>query len=231
MNVLIGPSIAMPVVLSIIGQKGGVGKSTLARAIAVVATQGNLRVKLLDLDIGQQTSVRWSTTRATSRTLRTIDAEAFSSVADALKDTSDVDLIVIDTPGHLSPETFEIARASDLIVLPTGTSSDDLHPTTLLLYELEQRGLSKDRLCVALCRILDAKEERWARHYLETTGYKPLIGSLPERLGYRRAHNRGRAITETSEASLNERANELMASVLRKILQHVRSANGVYSAH
>lgn len=220
----------MPVVLSIIGQKGGVGKSTLARAIAVVATQGNLRVKLFDLDIGQQTSVRWSTTRATSRTLKKIDAQAFSAVADALKQAGDVDLVVIDTPGHLSPETFEVARASDIIILPTGTSSDDLHPTTLLLYELEQIGLPRDRLCVALCRILDAKEERWARHYLETTGYKALNGSLPERLGYRRAHNRGKSVTETTEAALNERANELMASVLRKILQHVRAANGVYSA-
>jgi len=220
----------MPVVLSIIGQKGGVGKSTLARAIAVVAVQGELRVKLLDLDIGQQTSVRWSSTRATSRSPQKIDAEAFSSVADGLKRATDVDLVIIDTPGHLSPETFAVARASDIIVMPTGTSSDDLHPTTLLLYKLEQIGIPRDRLSVALCRILDAKEERWARHYLESTGYKPLDGSLPERLGYRRAHNRGKSVTETSEASLNERANELMASVLRKILQHVRSSNRVYSA-
>ncbi len=56
MNVSRGQSISpMPVVLSIIGQKGGVGKSTLARAVAVVAVQGSLRVKLIDLDIGQQT--------------------------------------------------------------------------------------------------------------------------------------------------------------------------------
>jgi chromosome partitioning protein len=219
----------MPVVLSIIGQKGGVGKSTLARAVAVVVGQGGLRAKLIDLDIGQQTSVRWSTTRATSRTLNGVDAQAFSSVADGLKQVRDVDVVIIDTPGHLSPETFEVARASDLIILPTGTSSDDLHPVTLLLYELEQIGISKDRLCVALCRILDAKEERWARQYLESTGYRPLAGSLPERLGYRRAHNRGKSVTETTETSLNERANELMASVLRKVLQHVRAANGAYS--
>ncbi|MFA5958005.1 ParA family protein [Hyphomicrobium sp.] len=221
----------MPVVLSIIGQKGGVGKSTLARAVAVVATQGNLRVKLIDLDIGQQTSVRWSTTRASSRALKTIDAEAFSAVGEALKQVHDVDLIVVDTPGYLSPETFEVARASDLIILPTGSGTDDLHPTTLLLYELEHIGIPKDRLCVALCRVLDAKEERGARRYLESTGYPALNGSLPERLGYRRAHNGGKSVTETTESSLNERANELMASVLRKILQHVRAANRLHSAH
>lgn len=220
----------MPVVLSIIGQKGGVGKSTLARAISVVGVQGNLRVRLIDLDIGQQTSVRWSTTRASAHDGQKVDAAAFATVADALKHVQDIDLVVIDTPGHLSPETFEVARASDIIVLPTGTSTDDLYPTTLLLYELEQIGIPRDRLCVALCRILDAKEERGARRYLESTGYSPLGGSLPERLGYRRAHNRGKSVTETGEQALNERANELMASVLRKILRHVRAANGVYSS-
>src|SRR5262249_29328673 len=132
---------------------------------------------------------------------------------------------------HLSPETFEAAEASNLVVLPTGSSTDDLHPTTLLLYELAQFGIPKDRLCVALCRILDAKEERGARNYLETTGYRGLDGSLPERLGYRRAHNCGRSIVETAEAPLNERANELMASVLRKVLQQIRAANRAYSTH
>lgn len=220
----------MPVVLSVIGQKGGVGKSTLARAISVVATQGDLRVRLVDLDIGQQTSVRWSTTRASMRAKHPVDAQAFSSVRDALAQAEDFDLVVVDTPGHLSPETFEVARASDLIILPTGTSSDDLHPVTLLLYELEQIGIPKDRLFVALCRILDPKEERWARHYLDTTGFEALEGSLPERLGYRRAHNRGKSVTETNELALNERANQLMASVLKKVLRHVRRANGVYSS-
>lgn len=215
----------MPVVLSIIGQKGGVGKSTLARAIAVVAARGEIRVKLVDLDVRQQTSARWSNTRASSGLPFPIDAEAYESLAEALDDVAEYDLVVIDTPGHLTPETFDIARASDIIILPTGTSTDDLYPTTLLLYELEKTGIPKERLSVALCRLLELKEERWARHYIETTGYAALDGSLPERIGYRRAHNRGKSVTETTEAPLNERANELMASVLRKILHHVRSSN------
>jgi chromosome partitioning protein len=215
----------MPVVLSIIGQKGGVGKSTLARAIAVVAARGEIRVKLVDLDVRQQTSARWSNTRISGGLPFPIDAEAYESLTEALDDVADYDLVVIDTPGHLTPETFEIAQASDIIIFPTGTSSDDLYPTTLLLYEFEKIGIPKDRMSVALCRLLEVKEERWARHYLETTGFTALDGSLPERTGYRRAHNRGKSVTETGEPALNERANELMASVLRKILHHVRASN------
>src|SRR5262249_17384560 len=140
--------------------------------------------KLIDLDARQQTSVRWSNTRSAMGLPFPIDAQAFETIAEALKHAQSFDLVVVDTPGHLSPETFEIARSSDVIILPTGTSSDDLYPMTLLLYELEQTGIPKERLSVALCRMLELKEERWARRYLESTGHRALEGSLPERIGY-----------------------------------------------
>ena len=40
----------MPVVVAFISQKGGVGKSTLARALGAVAASAGLKVRLADLD-------------------------------------------------------------------------------------------------------------------------------------------------------------------------------------
>jgi chromosome partitioning protein len=45
-------------IIAFISQKGGVGKSTLARALAVIATQNQLKTLLADCDSGQQTSYR-----------------------------------------------------------------------------------------------------------------------------------------------------------------------------
>ena len=50
--------------IAMVGQKGGVGKSTLARIIAVEATKGGLQAKIADMDTQQSTSVNWAARRA-----------------------------------------------------------------------------------------------------------------------------------------------------------------------
>jgi chromosome partitioning protein len=214
----------MPVVVSFVGQKGGVGKSTLARALAAVAARGKLRVKLADLDTQQQTAVRWANARVSNANAFPVDAEAFDTIEDAFVGSAGFDLIIVDTPGHASPATLDIARSSDVVVLPTGASSDDLYPTVLLLYELERMGIAKDRLAIALCRLLELREEHGARQYVEAAGYEALEGSIPERIGYRRAQNRGQSLTETSEEALNKRARTLLESLLEKVLAHLKAS-------
>jgi chromosome partitioning protein len=214
----------MPVVVSFVGQKGGVGKSTLARTLAAIAARGLLSVKLIDLDTQQQTAVNWARTRTARGVAFPINAEAFESIEVALEASRGFDLVVIDTPGHASPATLEIARSSHVVVLPTGASSDDLYPTMLLLYELEERGIPKERLSIALCRLLELREEHAARKYIESAGYEALHGSIPERIGYRRAQNSGRSLTETSDASLNQRARTLMENLLEIVLDRLNAA-------
>ncbi len=158
----------MPVVVSFVGQKGGVGKSTLARAFAAIAARGKLKVKLADLDVNQQTSVRWARTRSARGNGYPVEAEAYTTFDDVLANINGFDLIIVDTPGHASPVTLDIARSSQVVILPTGASTDDLYPTVLLLYELEQMGIPKERLAVALCRLLEQREEHAARKYIET---------------------------------------------------------------
>ncbi len=52
----------MTMIIAFVSQKGGVGKSTLARAVAREAAYGGLKVKIADLDTQQGTSVDWHRT-------------------------------------------------------------------------------------------------------------------------------------------------------------------------
>ena len=53
----------MSVVIAVVSQKGGVGKSTLARLIAREYAAAKWNVKIADLDIGQGTSFNWQSRR------------------------------------------------------------------------------------------------------------------------------------------------------------------------
>jgi chromosome partitioning protein len=53
----------MLVIVGFVSQKGGVGKSTLARALATSAAAAGTKITIADLDIQQETVKRWADRR------------------------------------------------------------------------------------------------------------------------------------------------------------------------
>ena len=54
-------------IIAFVSQKGGVGKSTMSRALAREAANNGLKAKIADLDTQQGTSVDWHRTRLNQR--------------------------------------------------------------------------------------------------------------------------------------------------------------------
>ena len=192
-----------PSSLAFVSQKGGTGKSTLARALGAVVAHAGLKVKIADLDPQQQTVLEWEKLRNESQVQPPITVEAFDTAAEAIESAEEDELLIIDAPAHANRGTLEIAKAATLIVQPSGASIDDLRPAVLLFHELAQAGIPKERLVIALCRILSEAEEERARAYIEDAGYDVLPGCIPERTAYREAHNRGQALTEATRRSMS----------------------------
>jgi len=202
-------------IVSLVSQKGGVGKSTLARLVAREYAAAGWRVKIGDLDISQGTSTDWKKRRELAGVKPEIAVEPFGTVAQALKVMSAYDLLVLDGPPHSMAGTLEIARVGDAVILPTGLSLDDLKPSVLLAHELVKNRIPAQRLAFALCRVGDRENEiAEARSYIARAGYRALTGDMPERTGYRRASDQGRAATETPHPSLRERAERLAQSII-----------------
>ncbi len=207
----------MATIIGVISQKGGVGKSTLSRALAREAAASGARVKLADLDTQQGTSSDWHRRRLEAGVEPTFSVEAFKTAAQALKAVGDYDVLVIDGPARASTATLEIARQAAVVVQPTGASVDDLRPAVLTFHELIREGIPRERLLLALCRIGTDAEEMEARTYLQQAGYEALPSSLPERPAYRQAQNLGQSITETRYPQLNKRADALLQAVVDRI--------------
>jgi chromosome partitioning protein len=210
----------MATIIAFVSQKGGVGKSTLARALAREAAASGLKTKIADLDTQQGTSVDWQRTRLNAGIEPVVAAEAFSSAATALKLADQYDLLILDGPARTSKGTLEIARVADLVVQPSGASVDDLRPAVREFHALIQAGIVREKLIFALNRIGTPAEEAETRAYIAEAGYATLNGCLLERPAYRKAQNTGHAVTETSYTGLNAKADSLIQALIDKVANH-----------
>jgi chromosome partitioning protein len=204
-------------VIAFVSQKGGVGKSTLARALAREGAASGLRVKLADLDTQQGTAVDWHRVRLAARIEPLISIEAYATAGQALAAAPHYDLLILDGPARTSAATLEIARSSSVVVQPTGAAADDLRPAVREFHALAKAGLPTAKLVFVLNHIGTDAEEDDARQYIAQAGYAVLPGSLPERAGYRMAQNAGYAVTETRFGALNQRADALIQALIDRI--------------
>jgi chromosome partitioning protein len=201
-------------IIAFVSQKGGVGKSTLSRALAREAAAGGLTVKIADLDTQQGTSADWNRIRLNARIEPALAVEAFATATQALRVADHYNLLIIDGPARTSSGTLEIAKIADLVVQPTGASVDDLRPAVREFHALVQAGIPTAKLVFALNRIGTTVEESEARAYLAQAGYAVLDGCLLERPAYRKAQNVGHSITETSYRNLNIKADALIQAII-----------------
>lgn len=199
-----------------LSQKGGVGKSTLARLIARTYAAGGWHVKIADFNVKQKTSVDWAALRLSRNVEPEVRAEAFNEVARAL--TGDFDMIVLDGRPESDTQTLRLAQSAELVVIPTGVSADDLVPQIRFAQELKLRGLDPRKILFVLNKTTDSEAATAdAKNFIATAGFKVSPTHIPNRTAFVNAHNSGLCLAETDYPTLNERsttlANEIIASL------------------
>ena len=206
----------MTYVIGMISQKGGVGKSTLARMMAREFIAGGFTAKIADLDTQQQTATHWAGRRAEAGLDPEVQVQTFASVASAMADAPRFDAMILDGKPNASTQTLEIAQAADLCVIPTGPTVDDLHPVVVLAHGLRKKGVGA--IVFAMVKTTASEREtEAARTYLAEAGYDVLAGEIPVSTAYGQAGDAGRAITETSFRTLNARAATLAQSIIDRM--------------
>jgi len=112
--------------LLITGPKGGLGKTTLARTIAVCAAQDDLSVAIADLD-PQKSFLKWYARRPEEMS-RIELLDAGMEDAKELMDLGGYDLIIIDTPPGIEAYPMaiqDLTVGATLTLVPCGPSIDD----------------------------------------------------------------------------------------------------------
>lgn len=208
----------MTLLIGVVSQKGGVGKSTLARLIAREYSANEWYVKIADMDISQGTCWHWNTRRMKNKIQPDVTVQQFSSVDNVLRVAKNYDLVVFDGAPHSTKGTLQISEQSDVVILPTGVAKDDLDPTIRLANELRKKGTDVEKIAITLWGVGDSKSEiEEAKDYVKYAGYYLLPCCLQLKTGYRRANDVGRALTETNYASLNKKADMFVQAVVDRI--------------
>lgn len=222
----------MTIIVGCVGQKGGPGKSTLARLLAVGVIRAGMAAAIADLDHTQKTILDWAAKREKLRASLTdkvklpktgmpprVPCQVYSDVDAALADASAYNFYILDAPGRTGPEIMRIAQASDIVVLPCSPSGDDINPTIRVFNSLVQKGVPRSKLIVVLNHIGGAPEETAARDFLTQCGAQVLDLGLREKVVYRSAMTAGLSAAEVTGDALRGEAEAVVKALMALIIK------------
>ena len=201
-------------IISFLSQKGGVTKSTLARAVSVAFADNGWSVHIADMDWQQQTSCKWSARRDERNIQPSISSSSHRRIDTALKNEDSYNLLIIDGRPAADQDSILLAKASKLVVLPTGTSLDDLEPQLHLANDLKINGVPADNILFVVNKTPTDSEANNAIETIKMWGFPVCLNPIPFKAGYSTAQDLGLSITETRYSSLNTLTNKTIQEIV-----------------
>lgn len=200
---------------SFIAQKGGVGKSTLALHLAVLAETKGEVVAVLDID-PQTTALRWAKERGGNEPM------VFAATPEKLRDaveaarTLGVTLVIVDAPSKIEAPALSAIQCADLIVVPTRgglLNLDSLEATAELV-----RACGRLRHTVGVINAVEQSRAETtvgeARAALTRLGVSVCPVHVCQRTPFETSLNSGRGITESHPKNAG-------ADEIRKLWAHL----------
>lgn len=202
-------------ILFVASQKGGPGKSTIARAVAVSLRKNDWNVCLADMDKTQHSTFNWNMDREEAGIEPAIDVISCSNPKAALKAKAQCDALVIDGTPYATKVTLEICKSSTMVILPTGVTKDDLRPALELAQELVHEGIKRTHIYFVVIKVPDngEKEALSAIDTIKDWGYNCSSSWIPFKTSYGKAMDSGRSIIETRFPSINEKADLVIQDI------------------
>jgi chromosome partitioning protein len=178
--------------------KGGVGKSTLARNLAVAAARDNLRSATADLD-PQATLTAWSRRRPDDQPAvphyRVVWEDAEALLDDS--ELSGVDLLLIDTPPSIETQPAAFAKllsGANLVVVPCRPTFDDAESAAPFLRHLREQ---RSRAIVVLNFVKPRVNSNAVKNYLlDVAEICPI--EVADRTDYARAGAKGLGLLDVA---------------------------------
>jgi chromosome partitioning protein len=198
-------------IIGLLSRKGGVGKTTIAVHLAVLAQQTRRRTLIIDLDPQRSAAGWWRAREAEAPQLVETDPGGLRDVLDAARDDG-VDLVVIDTRPSVEADAVHVATLADLLVVPTRPAILDLRAilgTLDIVKGATRRAMIVLNACPASRGIGEASVTGDARRALAAFGVPVAAASIGSRATFSHALVAGLTAIEAEPAG--KAANEMGA--------------------
>jgi len=207
-------------VISLVQQKGGSGRSTLATNIAGILSKAH-DVTLIDCDVPQGTSASWYAIRREDNhpgNLNVLTADSYTSLVNQVHGLT-TEYLILDAPPRVEEITRAILMLSDLLLIPLGASAAEIWATTDLLDTIQDAEKKHKGL---ITRIV------WNRYRGYTKSAQELskavntglpVKSCRTKLGYRVAYSealgRGLTVAEWGNITARQEIVALTAEIVK----------------
>lgn len=138
-------------IIAVVNQKGGCGKTTIATNLAAMFAGENREVLIVDADPDQRSAMNWCADRAEDLPRihsSSLPARNLRKEADALRRKWDV--VVIDGGARVTEHAFAAVAAADWLVIPVKPSKVDMDATAQFLDVVQADMAKRDDLAGGL---------------------------------------------------------------------------------